>query len=1106
MIRRRLTGLLATLGIAALLVGMPALLLTVGFGTLPTIHTWNDVAALLLRPDDGTLALLVLKAVGWVAWATLAALILVEIIALARGIRPRPLPGLHLPQQAAGRLVAAAATLFIALPSQATPAYAAPAPHPSPVATQTVPAKAAPAASRVAAETAAHAPAEDPAAQARTHVVKRGESLWSIAAQELGNGRRYPEIAALNTKLLHGKKDGFLQPGWALTLPAAATKATNTTAEHGHYTSYTVKKGDTLTKIALDHLGAASAYPRIVEASRSIPQPGGRHLTDPDRIDVGWTLHIPTSGASSSQPKTNSKPAEQPPATTDTPAAESEQTAVPATTGAPAEATPQTTAPATPAPAVPAPVAQTAEASPLPATSSPAPNAAAPVPTAAVAVEAEQGSVPPGWLLAGLVGAGTILGGSLWLALRRRRAAQSRHRRPGRLVAAPEPVLAPVEKTLNTAGATTAPAVEFMDEALRRLAASQGHARQPMPVLAAVDVTDTHLRLHLSDPCALPAPWKPAPDQLHWQLSTSTDLDQLGPSDPAVPAPYPQLVTIGADDDGRRWLLNLEDTPLLRVTGDPEFARDFVRYVAAELAVNPWSRDVSVECVGVAAEIVALNPRRVRHHDTADITADVLADTVAMIDRTSRANLDVATGRATLLDDDLWDSRLLLLDTSHSSDTLQQLARLLHDHPRRTGTALVLVGSDTQTVEGDIIQLTPEGRLRMPAVGLDLEAVGLTSDEAAGCAALFTQAEHADISMPAHPQDADGWRAHSNQAGQLREGHTLPRYEPAAEPVESLLPDADEDYLAVAATTPEDLAVLTPQVPVRVRLQVEKDDPTLDDDVRTWFDPACDLPKLTLLGPVGVRVAPTGKPTMAAGRKPYLSELVAYLATRTHGATTEEVAEAMSIPVDRVRKDILTIRTWLGTNPRTGRPHIPDNRQTAAAEARGVNAYQVEGLLVDADLFRRLRVRGESRGPAGLDDLQQALTLVTGTPFSHLRKDGYGWLYEGDRLDQILLCGIVDVAHVVCTASLATGDLAQAQAAAELATRVAPDEETPHLDLAAVLDAQGHTQAAERVIRDRITNRSDDEDGIPDELPDRTERIVDRRSWVSTRSRKRASA
>ncbi len=254
------------------------------------------------------------------------------------------------------------------------------------------------------------------------------------------------------------------------------------------------------------------------------------------------------------------------------------------------------------------------------------------------------------------------------------------------MIATPPPELAPVEKTITSVGASVAPDVEFIDSALRRLAARQGRASQPMPAVAAVECSNTYLRLYLAEPLELPTPWEKAPDELRWQLPTTVDLDDVGPLDPALPAPYPQLVTIGTDDHGHQWLYNLEEAGVLHVTGDPDYARDFARHAAAELAVHPWTRDVRVECVGIAAEAVALNPRRVRHHDTADIAATVIADTVAMIDRTREADLDIATGRATLLDDPLWDSRLLLLDATDQTDLTAQLAGLLNDQPRRTGT------------------------------------------------------------------------------------------------------------------------------------------------------------------------------------------------------------------------------------------------------------------------------------------------------------------------------------------------------------------------------------------------------------------------------------
>jgi nucleoid-associated protein YgaU len=49
---------------------------------------------------------------------------------------------------------------------------------------------------------------------------------------------------------------------------------------------YTVKRGDTLSKIAHTHYGDAKQYPRIFEANRPL-------LQDPGEIYPGQTLRIP---------------------------------------------------------------------------------------------------------------------------------------------------------------------------------------------------------------------------------------------------------------------------------------------------------------------------------------------------------------------------------------------------------------------------------------------------------------------------------------------------------------------------------------------------------------------------------------------------------------------------------------------------------------------------------------------------------------------------------------------------------------------------------------------------------------------------------------------
>ncbi len=50
--------------------------------------------------------------------------------------------------------------------------------------------------------------------------------------------------------------------------------------------TYTVKAGDTLSKIAKQHYGNANAYMKIFEANKGL-------LQDPDKIQVGQVLTIP---------------------------------------------------------------------------------------------------------------------------------------------------------------------------------------------------------------------------------------------------------------------------------------------------------------------------------------------------------------------------------------------------------------------------------------------------------------------------------------------------------------------------------------------------------------------------------------------------------------------------------------------------------------------------------------------------------------------------------------------------------------------------------------------------------------------------------------------
>ncbi|WP_326596581.1 BTAD domain-containing putative transcriptional regulator [Streptomyces sp. NBC_01803] len=77
-----------------------------------------------------------------------------------------------------------------------------------------------------------------------------------------------------------------------VTAPAAGAEEPG-----GHAASYTVQPGDTLWDIADRCLGDPIRWPQIYALSSSIRQPDGHHLTDPDQLRPGWTLHLPISAS-----------------------------------------------------------------------------------------------------------------------------------------------------------------------------------------------------------------------------------------------------------------------------------------------------------------------------------------------------------------------------------------------------------------------------------------------------------------------------------------------------------------------------------------------------------------------------------------------------------------------------------------------------------------------------------------------------------------------------------------------------------------------------------------------------------------------------------------
>ncbi|MER6936134.1 LysM peptidoglycan-binding domain-containing protein [Nocardioides sp. NPDC127514] len=778
--------------------------------------------------------------------------------------------------------------------------------------------------------------------------------------------------------------------------------------------TYVVQPGDTIAEVAATELSDPNRYPEIFEASRNTSQPDGAHLTDADIIQPGWTLTIPG-------PEPGGEDPQAPPL-------------IPSDRHPPPIRTPEAK------PAAPTPATATSLAPERPH-------------------EADGTETTPSWLLPGLAGAGAVLAGGLMLLLRQHHRAQRRHRLPGRELTVPPQELRPAEKTIHVEGIGTATLIERLDGLLRML------PHREHPRLLATELGDNRITLHLTEPATLPHPWTGGPTV--WATGVEPQTTNNGDD-----APYPLLASIGQSDDGHLWLLNLEELQIINLTGDRERTEALGRHLAAELAVTPWSMLVQVDTQSLAPELTRLDPLRLHHHDHPDSLRPLAAD------------LDPA-GRLPGFDPDRYHAVI----AAQESEPLRSITTTITADHGRSGVAIVVLDA-LPGLDAVTLTITADGHLTIahPALhDIRLTAAGLTPEEASTCAAIVEATRELKTRpMPQNEAATDGMEALIDAAGALRPEYVHERPSSDQEPAgrRSLLPDQTDTYIAKCATTADDVNQLAPVVDDANRDTVTNLDPTLDVDVAEWLSPRQRLPKLTLLGPVHLRACGAVPPA----RRPYFAELLAYLTLHPDGVRTDEFLNAIGISRSRLTIDLGKLRNWLGKNPRTGKDHLQDARRTPASQRLGYPAYQVEDILVDLDLFRRLRTRGQARGADGITDLHQALRLVTGEPFSQLRDKGWSWLLDGQRHDHIAVSMIVDTAHLVVNRALTEDRLDIAREAAEIASKAAPYDDVPRLDFSRVLSATGHPGLADEYITEHIHKR-DDGDG-PTEPPGRSRRAA----------------
>ncbi|MFA5794049.1 MAG: LysM peptidoglycan-binding domain-containing protein [Candidatus Brocadiia bacterium] len=147
-----------------------------------------------------------------------------------------------------------------------------------------------------------------------SYTIKPGDTLWSIAKQFYnGDGTKSKLIAEANKDKI--PNPNRLKVGTEIVIPGAESSGmaprstgmnepsgmSEPTYSAGEGQSYTVKKGDTLSKISQKFYGTANKRNIIVDANRD------KLATESTTLKVGWKLVIPklskSSGKTPSQPQ-----------------------------------------------------------------------------------------------------------------------------------------------------------------------------------------------------------------------------------------------------------------------------------------------------------------------------------------------------------------------------------------------------------------------------------------------------------------------------------------------------------------------------------------------------------------------------------------------------------------------------------------------------------------------------------------------------------------------------------------------------------------------------------------------------------------------------------
>ncbi|MGW2081327.1 LysM peptidoglycan-binding domain-containing protein [Streptomyces sp. NPDC001939] len=1017
-----------------LLAGVPLVLAWAG--TLPsTVPSPADIADTLVSADDGVQVLFsVLTVAAWLLWLWFALSVLAELPALVRR-RPARRRSLGAPQRLASFLLGG----LLLVPAGTAVAAAAPA--------QVVTAPVLP--QQAAADTPSTTVQNSSAVSASlpVHVVgETGETVWDLAVEYLGAGTRSAEIRQLNP---HLPDTALLPAGTQITLPADAraphppaahtdtpraahvqlASASTETGPKGQGAetrrepkSHVVSPDETISGIAQQETGDASNWPELYEASRGAQPHGLPRITDPDLVFPGQRITIPAAvvhdsnrGDSSGQQDQEQVPesdgqhpsagagsahgddaADEPDRGSDAGGAAVAPTAKPTPEHSQLPASPstrpsQTARPSAPASSAPAASTPSQKSSPA-ASQSSAENGSSPVVSTRTAV-----------------GIFALLAAALTGTLALRRLRQRRSRRPGQSL--PQSVPASVEAELELAASDGSAGVLRLHAALSALASQT--AGTP-PLLRAARITADGVQVLPGDVATEPLAPFTTSRAGWWELPGTADFS-VPENDSASTAPYPALVTLGADPAGDLVLANLPVLGVLLVDGEPADRTEVIACLAAELAIGPFAEHVEVVACGMGSMGADLTAFGVQYLPDPRLAASEFAGRLLEAHQEPEGSALPYVMLCASLDDDVaWQF----------ADTLDKARGLLPAVLVMPATASAMF-PDAETIDA-----TTSEPQRMDAIGCDIVLQRLDAGSIAELANAYRQASEL-------PGDADGVWKHVPP-----ETTALPDPAPPVAAVPDPGQDIGDDTSPPPAHTEQAAAPVGFQAllgaaayPGQAPLKAVQAPPAPSaESSADWAQPARIGPRFrippthTILTPERLAALPKTDEDKApseagpddttprlrilgglhmdhAELEPRLIELAAHLLLRPGSSADvlcEDLGDRDPWSPSTLNSRLRALRNRLGTDL-DGVLYVPQRVSKASPYALS------DKVRCDWKDFERLAKLGVSRGEEGLPHFERALALVGGVP---LGEHSSSWMaplrtYMQDR--------IADVAHTVAT-------------------------------------------------------------------------------------------